>query len=32
VVNAFRDVMRRNGLKEIPLTPDPDGSKIIFAG
>jgi D-glycero-alpha-D-manno-heptose-7-phosphate kinase len=27
-----RDIMRRNGLKEIRFTLDPDGSKIIFAG
>jgi D-glycero-alpha-D-manno-heptose-7-phosphate kinase len=27
-----RAAMRRRGLKEIPFTVDPDGSKIIFAG
>jgi D-glycero-alpha-D-manno-heptose-7-phosphate kinase len=29
---SVRDAMRRRGLKEIPLSIDPDGCKIIFAG
>jgi D-glycero-alpha-D-manno-heptose-7-phosphate kinase len=29
---SVRDCMRRSGLREIPVSVDPDGCKIIFAG